>query len=95
VPEIQKYIDLYNGNPDKIEIEKFNRKISTGCSAIRNITQNYFHLSTWDFQEFKQYLLDAGFKNIKEMTFNESQDEKPKIFIEERFWETLYIEVSK
>jgi len=95
VPDIEKYINFYNGNNDKIDIEKFNKTYTTGCSAIRNITQNYLHLSVWDFKELKKYLANTGFKNIRRMTFNDSKDDKLKIDIKDREFETLYVEAFK
>ncbi len=95
VPDIQKYIDYYNNITDKIDIERFNIKYKTGCEAIRNITQNYYHCSVWDFEELKKYLETAGFRNVKKMKFNESNDNNLTIDTKERKWETLYIEAQK
>lgn len=95
VPDIEKYIDFYNGNIQNIDIKEFNDKFKTGCEAIRNTTQNYFHISTWDFVELKRYLSEAGFRNIQKMKFNESNDDKLRIDKKERAWETLYVEAQK
>lgn len=95
VPDIEKYINYYCGNDKGIDIKTFNEKYQTRCSAIRNITQNYFHVSTWDFEELKSNLEAAGFTNIKKMSFNESEDGKLKLDREDRSWETLYVEAHK
>ena len=95
VPDIEKYVNFYIGNNKEIDVDAFNNKYKTGCAAIRNITQNYFHVSVWDFEELKIYLEAAGFNNIRKMSFNVSQDDKLKIDLEARAHETLYVEACK
>ena len=63
VPDLQKYVDYYNGN---LPHETFKRW-GNGCEAIRSITQNYFHNSVWDFKLMEKFLLDAGFGEIKKV----------------------------
>lgn len=95
VPDIEKYISFYNGDYDKIDVEAFKTKFKSGCAGIRNITQNYFHYSTWDFEELKKNLEEVGFKEIKKMTFGHTQNEKLNLDLKERAWETLYVEARK
>ena len=95
VPDLEKYIKYYVNNSDGIDVAKFNNKYETKCSAIRNMTQNFLHLSTWDFEELKESLDEVGFRDIKKKTFNQSDDEMLKLDIEERSWETLYVEACK
>ena len=95
VPDIEKYANYYIGNEEDIDVGEFNKRYQSRCSAIRNITQNYFHLSTWDFDELKTCMEEAGFRNVNKMSVNQSNDEKLKIDINERAWETLYVEAVK
>jgi len=95
VPDISKYISFYVGDDTNIDVDKFRKKYKSGCSAVRNITQNYFHASTWDYEELKVILENVGFRDIKKMECNESRDELLKIDIESRSWESLYIEAVK
>ena len=95
VPDIQKYVNFYNGSRDSVNVEEFDKRFDSGCSAIHNVTQNHIHLSVWDYEELKNCLETAGFSNVREMSFGNSQDEKLKIDIETRSWETLYIEAVK
>ena len=76
VPDIEKYVNYYIGKYENIDADNFKEKYKTGCSGIRNITQNYFHFSTWDFEELKRYLEDVGFKNIQQMAYEQTQDVK-------------------
>jgi predicted SAM-dependent methyltransferase len=95
LPDIDKYIKFYNGNFDDIEADEFKKRFSTGCSAIRNITQKYFHCSVWNYEEIASYLMEAGFREIKEMSFGQSRDENLLLDIEARKWETIYVEAIK
>lgn len=52
VPDLSKYIDFYNGKPVD---ERFYRW-ETGCEGIRSLTQNYLHVSLWDFNLIKSYV---------------------------------------
>lgn len=95
VPDIDKYIKFYNGNFDDIEANEFKKRFSTGCSGIRNITQKYFHFSIWNYEELALYLKEAGFREIREMSFGQSRDKNLLLDIEARKWETLYVEAVK
>ena len=95
VPDIDKYIKFYNGNYDNIEADEFKKRFNTGCSAIRNITQKYFHLSIWNYKELSLFLEQAGFREIKEMSFRQGRDNKLLLDIETRKWETLYVEAVR
>jgi predicted SAM-dependent methyltransferase len=95
VPDLEKYVNFYTKNYSEINVVNFNSHYKNGCSAIRNMTQNYFHLSVWDYEELKNFLEEAGFTSIKKMEYGISQDEKLNLDIQERSWETLYVEAKK
>lgn len=95
VPDIEKYVKFYKKNYDEYDSNSFKEKYKTGCSAIRNITQNYFHFSTWDFEELKRYLEDVGFKDVVKKEFGITQDDRLNLDLKERSWETLYVEARK
>lgn len=95
VPDIEKYVKYYNKNYNEYDAESFKNRYKTGCSAIRNITQNYFHFSSWDFEELKRYLEEAGFRDIKKQDFGITQDENLNLDLKERSWETVYVEARK
>ena len=79
----------------KINSDEFSKRFHSPCAAMKNISQNYLHLSLWDFEEMKLYLESAGFKNIKKVEFMEGCNEKLLLDIEARKWETLYVEAEK
>lgn len=91
VPDLKKYVNYYCG--ERVH-EKFN-KWETGCEAIRNLTQDHFHLSVWDSELLGKYLEQVGFINVKEVDFMQGTD---KLLLKEqleRAWETLYMEAQK
>ena len=94
MPDIEKYVNFYIGN-NNINLDEFSNRFKTGCSGIRNVTQNYFHFSVWDYDELKRYLEDVGFKDVQKMKFGQTKNEKLNLDIKERAWETLYVEARK
>ena len=59
------------------------------------LTQAYGHMSIWNFEEMKSALEKAGFTQVKEMSFQKSQDNMLMQDIQEREWETVYVEATK
>ncbi len=95
VPDIEKYIKYYNKDFDGYDVDSFSKRYKTGCSGIRNISQNYFHFSLWDFEELKIYLEDVGFKDVRKQDFGITQDDRLNLDWKDRAWETLYVEAKK
>ena len=95
VPDLEKYVKFYTKKYEYIDVNKFNEQYPTGCSAIRNTTQNYLHFSAWDFEELKRYLEEVGFRDVKKMEFGKTQNEKLNLDLQARAWETLYLEAIK
>ncbi|TRV14581.1 MAG: methyltransferase domain-containing protein [Microcystis wesenbergii Mw_MB_S_20031200_S109] len=91
VPDLKQYIDYYCGK----EVNTTFLRWETGCEAIRSLTQNYGHLSVWDSDLLSQVLKEAGFVNIKEVSFRQGTDKRLLKDQEERAWETLYIEAQR
>lgn len=95
VPDLEKYIKFYNKDYKGYDVEVFKERYSSGCEAVRNLTQNYFHFSTWDFNEIEKVLSSIGFQQIKQMSFGVTQDTNLNFDLQERAWETLYVEARK
>ena len=55
-------------------------------------TQNYQHLSVWDFNLIKDKLLESGFKNPSEKKYLEGANKDILLDMEFRSPETLYVE---
>lgn len=93
VPDLKKYIDYYC-DQEKHTKSKFNRW-STGCEAIRSLTQDHFHLSLWDAEIAEKYLVEVGFCNIKEVPFMKGSNVSLLKDGSDRSWETIYMEAQK
>lgn len=91
VPDLKQYVRYYNGEVVNEEFSKFN----TGCEAIRSLTQDYGHISLWDFELLDKFLKEVGFINIKECQFMQGSDSLLLKDTQERNWSTLYIEAQK
>jgi predicted SAM-dependent methyltransferase len=92
VPDLRKYVNYYCGNESP---EEFSAMFKTGSEAIRTLTQDFTHLSTWDSHLLEIFLEEAGFVNIKEVAFRKGTDESLLQDQQERAWETLYVEAQK
>ncbi|BAZ47705.1 hypothetical protein NIES4103_03070 [Nostoc sp. NIES-4103] len=92
VPDLRKYVAYYRG--EKVD-EEFTRRWQTGCEAIRTMTQNYIHVSVWDSELLGIFLKEAGFINIKEVSFMQGTDELLLKDLKDRDWESLYMEAQK
>jgi len=91
VPDLKKYISYYSGQ----KVHENFYVWETGCEAIRNLSQNYFHFSIWDSEFLGKSLTRLGFTNVKEVAFNQGTDISLLRDIEDRSWETLYMEAQK
>jgi len=91
VPDLRKYIDYYLGKPTD---EKF-KKWPSGTEAVRALTQNWGHRSLWDANLLKNCLQKIGFINVKEVEYRKGKDENLIMDVEERKWESLYVEAQK
>ena len=88
VPDLKKYVNFY----EKKDTNKFFEKFDSGAQAIWNLTQNYQHLSVWDFNLIKEKLLESGFKNPSEKKYLEGANKDIILDMEFRSPETLYVE---
>ena len=91
VPDVEKYVRYYQEKEGHQEFYRWQ----TGCEAIHSLTQNYGHKSVWDSELLGHFLQEAGFINIKKVSFKEGTDKALLQDREERKWETLYIECQK
>lgn len=93
VPDLEKYVDYYVGKESHKNFSEMWPE--NKAAAIRNITQNYLHISTWDGDLLVKFCEMAGFVNAKKVDFGIGTD---KTLIKDdlgRSWETLYVEAQK
>jgi len=77
--------------------ERAGRSLVTPMTALSFVTQEYGHLSAWDFATMKIYLERAGFTSVTQCRFREGAD--PRLLrdldTEDRRFVSLYVEASK
>ncbi|WP_440614709.1 class I SAM-dependent methyltransferase [Candidatus Pelagibacter sp. HIMB1748] len=87
VPDLERYIIYYNNQ----NLKGFQH-YGNGCNAIWNLTHNWGHLSTWDFQMISHQLKSIGYKDIKKCKIMEGQDYRLLKDNPGREWECLFVE---
>jgi predicted SAM-dependent methyltransferase len=92
VPDLDKAVSYYNGK--KVH-DKFAERWAIGAEAIRSMSQNWGHISLWNFELVAEFLKEAGFENIRQVEYAKGTDERLLIDVEGRKWETLYVEAQK
>lgn len=93
VPDLEKYINYYSGKESHENFSKMWPK--NKAAAVRSVTQNYIHLSTWDGDLLTTFCEMAGFKNAKQVEYGVGSDAKLIKDDLGRSWETLYVEAQK
>lgn len=77
-------------------ISKENPKSAyLGAECVRLLTQEYLHLSVWDFDRMAYELDSIGFVDIKRCQFGEGRDKNIIFDLEVRKSESFYIEAKK
>jgi predicted SAM-dependent methyltransferase len=87
VPDLQQCVDLYQKQDQKIAGE--------GASIIWDLTQNWMHLSVWDYELMSIFLEEAGFCNINKASYGRGCDENVIKDSLNRKVGSLYVEAEK
>lgn len=69
--------------------------VALANNHIHKLTQEYLHLSVWDYDRLAYELDRIGFKNIQQEQLGSGRDTNMLFDIPERAYESLYIEASK
>jgi predicted SAM-dependent methyltransferase len=91
VPDLDIYVKYYNKQISNVHLDNFKN----GCEAIWNVTQNWGHLSVWNYEMIELQLKNIGFKKIYKKNFKEGINPDLLIDKEGRQHESLYIEAIK
>jgi SAM-dependent methyltransferase len=91
VPDLEKYLDFYMGR----EVDGEFREFRSGCEAIWSLTQNWGHLSVWDFRMLAEKLREAGFSRVEKRVYRAGGNPDLLVDLEARKWETLYVEATR
>ena len=90
VPDLDKFINAYNDEKHSLSL-----RFRNNCEMIWSLTQNYAHLSVWNYEMLKLQLELSGFRKITKTELNKGSDSNLLIDKEGRQPETLYIEATK
>ena len=90
VPDLDKYIDACTYGKSK-----FFLQFDNNCEMIWSLTQNYLHLSVWNYEMLKLQLEICGFNKISKTEFNKGSNLELLLDKKERKPETLYVEAIK
>jgi hypothetical protein len=92
VPDLEKYVNYYLNDLNGRNITDEFSVFDNGCEAIWNLTQNWEHISCWDYKMMKKCLLNVGFKSCEKKSFMIGDNIELLKDSPHRAWESLYIE---
>jgi len=108
VPDVSIFIEKYclNDNDWFSQWEKYtfiesddatrrNRRMISKMTAISFVTQEYGHMSCWDFETLGIFLRGANFKNVEKTAFGKGSNQKLLKDNDSRVSVSLYAEGSK
>jgi predicted SAM-dependent methyltransferase len=97
VPDGELYIDLYNKarTGEKIEFPYPSEEEVTPMMSVNRIFQEFTHVFIYDEATMRLVMQQAGFVDIKRVSFMKGRDPKLLIDTEARAVESLYMEASK
>jgi hypothetical protein len=97
VPDLGKVVTNYLSDPDPLASHKLLRRLSLKGSALRDLLRKgRRYEQMFDARSLSHLFVDAGFTSPEVCRFKQSRiPEIAAIELEERKWESLYIEACK
>lgn len=89
VPSLEFRVQCY------LDAKKDQASTPLATEHIRKLTQEFLHLSVWDFDRLYYALQEIGFRDIQKSSFGRGRDSKLIFDLEDRAYESLYIEANK
>lgn len=110
VPDISLFIENYHNRNsswfqkwerlmfiDSTDQDRARRRLDTPLQAISFVTQEYGHVSCWDFETLSHYLGQSGFREIRKREFRDGIC--PELLLdldsEDRKYVSIYMEAIK
>lgn len=104
LPDVSLFATHYAANDkawfstwEKHVLAPRGRSLATPMMALSFVTQEYGHISAWDFATLEHFLREAGFANIERASFRQGRD--PMLLKDndspDRTWVSLYVEAVK
>jgi len=82
---------------DSTDPERAGRRLATPLQALSFVTQEYGHVSAWDYRTLEFYLTQSGFREITPVSFR--QGRCPELLLdldeEDRKFVSLYLDAVK
>jgi hypothetical protein len=91
VPDLKKYVDFYEGRSVASEFQQWE----IPGEALWSLNHDFGHQCCFDGEFLGALLLEAGFSEVRSCDFKEGLDSRLLLELEERRWESLYIEAKK
>lgn len=96
VPDAEIYLDLYQKKKAGFPVTlPYGESEPTAIYSINRIFREYGHQFIYDFETMKLLLQEAGFQNVKKLSYQEGNDPRLLVEHEERKIESLYVEATK
>lgn len=89
VPDLSKCVQDY------LKAKENPQSAYLGAEYIRLLTQEFLHLSVWDFDRLAYELESVGFVDVRECGFKEGSDSNMLFDLESRREDSFYIEGRK
>lgn len=89
VPSLEIHVANY------LNDKQDNTRKSLASEHIRKLTQEYLHLSVWDYERLAFVLNEIGFVDITRRSFMHSRDNLLCFDLQERSSSSLYVEARK
>lgn len=90
VPDLEFHIQQYLNAKKQDSTQQ-----SLASEYIRKLTQDYLHLSVWDYDGLSYALEMVGFVDIQRSSFNNGRDKSLLFDATQRAFASLYVEASK
>ncbi len=72
-----------------------SRSLPFNAMAVGSLTQTHGHISVWDGDLLCALLREIGFTEVNEVAFKEGRDQRLLVDLEERKFESFYVEAMK
>lgn len=89
IPDLSYSINSY------LESKKDKNNAYFGAEYVRLLTQEYLHLSVWDYDRLAYELGSVGFSDVRSCVFRQGSDKNLLFDLESRKAESFYIEAKK
>ena len=91
VPDLRQHVERYLAE----KASKDDKRTALASDYIRKLTQDFWHLSVWDYDRLAYELGQIGFAHIKQESFRNGRDSNLLFDLESRQPFTVYVEASK